>query len=85
VRATRPDGSRGELAEAHLEGDTLRGQLYEIPRGRGPVAVAVPLDSVRRLEARRFSGARTGALAGGVVLGFVAFGFLIAAGMSGAY
>jgi hypothetical protein len=68
VRATRADGSRVELASASLAGDTLRGERWEIGRDGRRVAMAVPLDSVRRLEARRVSAGRTGALVGGVVL-----------------
>lgn len=65
VRATRADGSRVELVGARVGGDTLRG-------ARGGTEVAVPLDSVRRLEARRVSALRTGALVGGVLLTFAA-------------
>lgn len=72
VRATRADGSQVELARARIAGDTLRGERWEIDRSGRPAAVAVPLDSVRRLEARRVSVARTAAVgvAGAMVLVF---------------
>ena len=69
VRATRADGSVLDLVRVRVDQDTLRGELDALPRGRGPSAVAVPLDSVRRLDARRFSVRRTAALGGGIVLG----------------
>jgi hypothetical protein len=82
VRATRADGSRVELARARVAGDTLRGERRENgPSGR-PSPVAVPLDSLRALEARRVSWPRTGALVVGALLAWfaVAFAALSAAG-----
>ena len=82
VRATRADGRVLDLVRARVERDTLRGELYAAPPGRGPSAVAVPLDSVRRLDARRFSVRRTAAL-GGVLVGtwlLLLLAFLSAAG-----
>jgi hypothetical protein len=66
VRATRADGSVLDLVRARVDRDTLRGELYAAPRQR-PSAVAVPLDSVRRLDARRFSVRRSAALGVGLV------------------
>ena len=66
ARLTRLDGRVDELLDARVERDTVRGDLLG-PRGREG-AVAVPLDSVRRLQVRHVSGALTAALAGGLVL-----------------
>jgi hypothetical protein len=68
ARATRADGSVLYLVGARVDGDTLRGQIDAAPGERGPRAVAVPVDSVRRLDVRRLSVGRTAALGGGGVL-----------------
>jgi hypothetical protein len=82
VRATRADGSRVELVNARVEGDTLRGERWEIGRDGRRVQIAIPVDSVRQFETRKISGGRTTALAGGitvVVLGLVALAAAVAA------
>jgi hypothetical protein len=85
VRVTRADGSRVELVGASVRGDTLYGERRGgAAPGRGAVA-AVPLDSVRRLEARGVSGARTGTLAAGVLLGLAAVVYLFAYTVGGVY
>ncbi len=51
-----------------VAGDTLRGERRSAGDGDGPrAAVAVPLDSLRRLETRRVSIARTVGLYFGVM------------------
>ncbi len=78
VRVTRADDRQVEVLRASVRGDTLYGERRDgASPGRG-AAAAVPLDSVRRLEARRVSGARTGALAAGVLLGLAAALYLVA-------
>lgn len=74
VRAAWTDGARTELTRARLTRDTLHAEHYVIPRGRGPVMVAVPLDSVRGLEVRRLSWRRSLGLAAGIWLGFGTLG-----------
>jgi hypothetical protein len=78
VRVLRLDGSRVEVGQAYVRGDALYGERRAgtAPGYRG--VVAVPVDSVRRLEARRVSAGRTGALAGGVLLGVAAAVYLFA-------
>jgi hypothetical protein len=82
VRATRTDGSRVELARVRVAADTLRGERRAAGRGDAArVAVAVPLDSLRRLETRRVSIARTVGLYFGV-MGVVFLGMTAAEGGS---
>lgn len=72
VRVLRTDGSRLEVVRAYVRGDTLYGKRRDGLAPGGRAVAAVPVDSIRRLEALRVSGARTGALAGGLLLGVVA-------------
>jgi hypothetical protein len=86
VRAVRTDGSRVELVGARIGGDTLRGEQWQIGRDGRRVAVAVPLDSVERVERRAVSKGRTAALVGGIVVGLVlVLGALLAAATFPAY
>jgi hypothetical protein len=66
VRATRADGRRLELTRVRVARDTLRGELRAADGGPGAV-VAVPVDSLRRLETRRVNVARTVGLYFGVM------------------
>jgi hypothetical protein len=59
LRATRTDGSRVELTRARLASDTLHGELRAVADGAAARAVAIPVDSVRALDRRRFSIARS--------------------------
>ena len=68
ARLTRHDGRVDEVADARVEGDTMRAERYHSAPGPGRVAVAVPLDSVRDVEVRRVSWPRTLGLAAGVIL-----------------
>lgn len=68
VRATRVDGTRVELTGARIAGDTLRGERRTAHGLDAPgAAVTIPLDSVRGLERRRVSIARTVGLYFGVM------------------
>jgi hypothetical protein len=67
LRATRADGSRVELARARVARDTLRGEPRRAGDDGARPPVAVPLDSLRRLETRRVSVARTLGLYFGVM------------------
>jgi hypothetical protein len=78
VRVLRADGSRVEVDQVYVRGDTLYGERRTGTAPGSREVVAVPVDSVRRVEARRVSGARTGALAGGVLLGVAAAVYLFA-------
>jgi hypothetical protein len=69
VRATRTDGTRVELTQVRIAGDTLRGALRTAGEGQGQ-PVAIPVDSVRDLERRRFSIGRTVGLYFGVMGAF---------------
>ena len=68
VRATRADGTRIELSRSSLVRDTLRGEAWRSRENGQPLALTVPVDSLRRLESRGVSGGRTLALAGGSVV-----------------
>jgi hypothetical protein len=59
VRATRADGTWLELREARVDRDTLRGVRWSADGLTPATPTAIPLDSVRRLEARRVSTKRT--------------------------
>jgi hypothetical protein len=72
VRATRADGRRLRLGNTRIAHDTLHGVSRE-PGGRAST-VAIPLDSIQHLEARRVSVLKTG----GLVLGVVAAWFVLA-------
>jgi hypothetical protein len=72
VRVLRLDGSRVEVGQVNVRRDTLYGERRAAIASGYREVVAVPVDSVRRLEARRVSAARTGALAGGILLGVAA-------------
>ena len=68
IRATRTDGTRVELTRVRIAGDTLRGERRTADGGDVSGApVAIPLDSVRGLERRRVSIARTVGLYFGVM------------------
>jgi hypothetical protein len=73
VRAVWTDGAptvaTPELTRARLTRDTLYAEHYVIRRGRGPVMVTVPVDSIRRLEVRRLSWGRSLGLVLGIWLG----------------
>jgi hypothetical protein len=72
LRLTRADGQRVVLTRARVAADTLRGERPDADGGGRPSAVAIPVDSVRGLERRRFSLARTVGLYFGV-MGLVFF------------
>jgi hypothetical protein len=78
VRATRADGSSIELAGVRVAGDTLRGTVWATRRSAEPRAVALPVDSVPRLEARRVSVGRTAALTGGLLAVYVLIAVAVA-------
>ena len=79
VRVTRVDGSRVEVADARVEGDTLRGERWRVGRCGERVAVGIPVDSVQRLEARGVSAGRTIGLAVGIATALFALAGLAAA------
>jgi hypothetical protein len=85
VRATRLDGRRVELAEARVANDTLRGPLRARAAPGGVATVAVPLDSVHALEARRFSPVRTAGLVGGILAAWFALAFAVLLSITAAY
>jgi hypothetical protein len=79
VRATRSDGSRVELSGTSVVRDTLRGEAWRSRETGRPLALTVPVDSLRRLESRGVSAGRTLALVSGgavavlTVIGIVVF------------
>ena len=66
-RATRADGTRVELTRVRIEGDTLRGELRASEGEAQRTPVAIPVDSVRGIERRRVSVARSVGLYFGVM------------------
>ena len=77
LRVTVAGGGRAVLRGARVEGDSVvAARAGRGLRRRGGARWAAPVDSVRRVERRRFSVVRTAALAAGAYAAAVAVAFI---------